>query len=75
MRLRVYKDSKKEWRFSIADPFNGKILAVSSEGYKRKKDCMAAFEKVTHAGLIQMVRNDIQSLMVTMDRVQAGHKL
>ncbi len=75
MKLRIYKDKKREWRWSIADKANGKILADSGEGYKRKKDCLTALEKVSHGGLIQMLRNDLQRLIITIDRVQAGHRL
>ncbi len=33
-----YTDSKDEWRWRASDFNNGKTLAVSSEGYKDKRD-------------------------------------
>jgi uncharacterized protein YegP (UPF0339 family) len=37
------KDSKGEWRWSY-EASNGKTIAVSSEGYKRRADCMRGIE-------------------------------
>lgn len=45
MLFAIYPDSKKEWRWRLrAD--NGKIIAVSSEGYTNKSDCRHAIELV-----------------------------
>lgn len=35
VRIEVYRDKKKEWRWRAVHR-NGKIIAASSEGYKRK---------------------------------------
>lgn len=35
MKIIVYKDHKKEWRLKLVAS-NGRILLVSSEGYKRE---------------------------------------
>ena len=74
MKIRFYKDSKREWRWSVADSHNGKILAVSSEGYTRKRDCVACFEKVTRSAVVQMVKNDLQLLINTINSIQDGRK-
>ncbi len=37
----VYRDKRKEWRWRLTAS-NGRILADSGEGYKRKRDCLAA---------------------------------
>lgn len=34
----LYKDNRGEWRWSY-EAVNGKTIAVSSEGYKRRADC------------------------------------
>ena len=75
MKIRIYKDKKREWRWSLADRANGKIMADSSEGYKNRKDCVAALEKVTNAQLLQLVKNDLQLLINTLNRIQEGHRL
>lgn len=35
MKFEVYKDKRKEWRWRLRAS-NGKILAVSSEGYSKR---------------------------------------
>ena len=37
------KDNKGEWRWSY-EASNGKTIAVSSESYKRRADCMRGIE-------------------------------
>jgi len=39
----VYKDKKNEWRFKLIAK-NGKVIAVSSEGYKAKRACLHALD-------------------------------
>ena len=39
--IEFYKDIKKQWRWRVK-AFNGRVLAVSSESYKNKKDCRTA---------------------------------
>lgn len=41
----LYKDAKSKWRWRIVAP-NGKILADSSEGYTRRRDCENGLERV-----------------------------
>ena len=46
----IYQDKKKEWRFRIKSR-NGKILAVSSESYDRKRGAVrAVFSIMDKAG-------------------------
>ncbi len=44
-RFEVYADTKKEWRWRFVSS-NGRILAVSSEGYKAEKDCLTCIKVV-----------------------------
>ena len=39
----VSRDSRSEWRWSFVAK-NGRIIAVSSEGYKNKSDCLHAID-------------------------------
>lgn len=41
----VYKDTREEWRWRF-QASNNKIIAVSSEGYKNKGDCVHGIELV-----------------------------
>ena len=44
-----YEDYKGEWRWRLkAD--NGKIIAISGEGYTNQGDCLAAIELVKGSG-------------------------
>lgn len=45
MKVDVYRDKNREWRWR-ARALNGKILAVSSESYKRKAACMRCLDIV-----------------------------
>ena len=38
MKFQVYRDKKGEWRWRFIAK-NGRIIAVSSEGYKNMSDC------------------------------------
>lgn len=39
----MYKDARNEWRWRY-DARNGLTIAVSSEGYKTRKDCERSIE-------------------------------
>lgn len=39
----LYKDARGEWRWTY-EARNGKTIAVSSEGYKRRVDCERGIE-------------------------------
>jgi len=43
MKFLIYKDSKKEWRWSLIAR-NGRIIADGSEGYKRRRNCIHGIE-------------------------------
>lgn len=45
MRLHYYRDKKREWRWKLVAR-NGRIIAVSGEGYKRSHWCMAMANKI-----------------------------
>jgi uncharacterized protein YegP (UPF0339 family) len=44
--LDVYQDGKTEWRWRVIAG-NGKIVADSAEGYKRKCDCLTGAKIAT----------------------------
>lgn len=41
MKYHLYKAINGEWRWYLVSP-NGRKIADSGEGYKRRKDCTAA---------------------------------
>ncbi len=45
MKFQVYKDHKEEWRWRYVAG-NGRIIADSGEGYRRKEDCLHGIELV-----------------------------
>lgn len=49
MKYLVYRDSKRQYRWTLYGD-NGEALAVSSEGYKRKRDCLWAIDLVKASG-------------------------
>ncbi len=71
MRSRIYK-SKDGWRWSLSAS-NGNVLADSGQGYSRKIDCVRGLERVTSGSLLQMVKNDLQLLIIRINEAQAGH--
>ena len=44
--IQVYLDKKKEWRWRCK--FNGRILANSGEGYKRKNSMIRIIDRLFH---------------------------
>jgi uncharacterized protein YegP (UPF0339 family) len=42
-KFEIYRDSKSEFRWRLKAP-NGRIIAESGEGYKRKEACEDALE-------------------------------
>jgi uncharacterized protein YegP (UPF0339 family) len=47
-QINVYLDDNKEWRWQAVHR-NGRIMADSGEGYKRRGDCVGAFNRLTGA--------------------------
>ena len=45
MKVEFYKDKKKQHRWRVKAG-NGKIIATSSESYKRKQACEKAFNRL-----------------------------
>ena len=41
----LFKDAHGDWRWNL-EAANGKIVASSGEGYRRKRDCLSAIELV-----------------------------
>lgn len=47
-KLEFYQDTAAEWRWRFRAA-NSRILAVSSEGYVRRRDCIHAWEILRNA--------------------------
>lgn len=45
MRIDIYRDKKKEWRWRLV-ALNGRILADGAEGYKRFSAMMRILRKI-----------------------------
>ena len=45
MRVEVFRDTASDWRWRIKAS-NGKIVATSGEGYKRKNSCVTMAQKL-----------------------------
>ncbi len=56
----IYRDQRNEWRWRY-DASNGLTIAVSSESYKNKADCMRGIEimKASASGEVWGTRDDI----------------
>lgn len=50
MKVEVYKDASGDHRWRLRNAKNGRVMADSGEGYKRRAAAVAAWEKVA-AGL------------------------
>ena len=48
-RFEVYQDTQKEWRWRFVSG-NGRIIAVSSEGYNGEADCLNGLRLVQSEG-------------------------
>lgn len=44
-RLHPYKDKRGEWRWRMTAR-NGKIVADSGEGYRRRRNCLRMIERL-----------------------------
>lgn len=49
MKFTVFKDAKGEWRWNLKAP-NGKIIADSAEGYKRRRSALRGILLVINTG-------------------------
>lgn len=48
-RFETYQDNKNEWRWRFVAT-NGRIIAVSSEGYRAEPDCVNGINLVQNEG-------------------------
>ena len=59
MRFEYYQNkSDRQWRWRLRSTGNWKIIAVSSEGYKRARDCLRSIELVKSASRAEVVEVD-----------------
>lgn len=52
LKAELYQDKRNEWRWRIKAG-NGKILAICSEGYKNKRDCVNSLELILNTTPVQ----------------------
>jgi uncharacterized protein YegP (UPF0339 family) len=52
-RLDVYKDSKGEWRWRVRAQ-NGKVMADSAEGYKRRGACRGSAMRILDPSTVDL---------------------
>lgn len=58
MKLVIYKDKKKEYRWRLKAT-NGRVLADSGEGYKRKSTCVKMAKKLFYCYLdLELIDED-----------------
>lgn len=55
-KIEVYADEAGEWRWRVRAG-NGRILADSGEGYRRRRDCVAGL-RLLFAALDRLVDDD-----------------
>lgn len=55
MKFEVYKDAKGEFRWRLRHQ-NGNILAMASEGYSSKANCMKCIENVQASAKADVVQ-------------------
>ncbi len=48
-RFECYQDNKSEWRWRFVSG-NGRIIAVTSEGYRSESDCLAGIRLLQTEG-------------------------
>lgn len=53
----LFQDEKSEWRWHIK-ALNGRIVADSAEGYRRRRDCLKMLEKMIAANIVVRGRYD-----------------
>ena len=54
MKYEIYQDKRGEWRWRLKAA-NGKILAMSSEGYWNKRDCWDCIDKVQSSANVPVI--------------------
>lgn len=53
----VYRDKQNEWRWRLLTS-GLRILAISSEGYTAREDCLASVEQVKSSGKADVLIDD-----------------
>lgn len=48
--IKVFKDAQGEWRWSLIST-NGRIVADSAEGYKRRASCVQMAKKIAETAI------------------------
>lgn len=51
----IYRDAKNEWRFRLIAP-NGRTIAVSGEGYKRRTSCLKTVRRIMEIAVTAAVK-------------------
>ena len=46
MRFVIWQDARGEWRWTLRNARNNKIVADSAEGYKSRRHCVAMCQKI-----------------------------
>jgi uncharacterized protein YegP (UPF0339 family) len=54
MEYQIYKDASSQWRWRL-QAVNNRIIAISSESYVNKQDCLNAINLVKSSGLAPVV--------------------
>jgi len=52
-KFHFYRDARKEWRWTLKAP-NGEVIGASTEGYKRKKDCVSNAERLGYVKVVKI---------------------
>ena len=47
LKIRVYKDTAKQWRWTIKRNYSKHIVGASTEGYRRKADALKNLTLIT----------------------------
>lgn len=68
----VYRDKRKEWRWRLTAS-NGRILADSGEGYKRKRDCLRGLYIAANCSVVDWTR--VHALGLRKVNIHLTHEL
>lgn len=53
-RVHLYRDRRREWRWTLYAP-NGRKVACSGEGYRRRGDCVSMARKLFPGAVMSAV--------------------
>ena len=58
----LYKDNKGEWRWTLRRDGNHEAIAVSSESYKQRSDCLVSINLVkSHAATAKVLDQEAKA--------------